>query len=366
MTIPAQSGVFGFAIQPAKVGRTGTFNPGSLTWYKARAPRVSLGTIQDLRPFPLEVGGRNVSTGAFKQGVFFGGEVDIIPRLENNIGWLLKAAMGTASTVTGVDGDNVSVTGLNTHIFRFDPTNSFNLPWFAVRCKTPGTTSSQDWGETGFDCRMSMLRFMVPNQGKVLMRAQLFGRDVVLEEQPSFTFANANFEDNTSTPDAGNGYIKIDGTEYPFLSATLDFENSLTRPDTETIIGDFRPDDFVPLSRSLTIDLVYKYENPDLYQQILTGSAAGTTWSSNPFITNTGANHAFEAVFSAPKAVPGASPTRNYTIRVRADKVAWQVAGPTELNAGGFITQRFTGIVLDPAANQEYATIVLENDHSAY
>lgn len=361
MSIPSQGGVVSFALQTGKVG-TGTFDPSPLSYYKFRAPRAVLGTIQNQQTFPLELGGTIVPTGAYKSGHFFGGEVDVIPRIEKSLGFILKATMGAATTIANKDSDLNAVTGVYTHIFRHNPTNAFDQPWCSVRRLIPGATTPQNFGETGYDCKINSVRLTVPGSGKIAARVQMVGRDAVLDDGSTWTYANASFEDSLSTPDAGRGSFKIGGVTYPIVGMSVDVINGLSSPQQEMVIGSFTPDDFVALSRAIQFRLVYKYEDSGLYRKLLTGQANGTTWSPLPLLVDTvGNNYALDVTFQAP-ALIGVT-VRPYTLRLRANRIALAVDGPVELQAGDIITQTFIGTVLEPAAG-DYFQIILENGFS--
>ncbi len=364
MTIASQGSVLSFAVQADKVGRDGTFNAAALDWYKILAVEANLGTIQEQQTHPLELGGRITPRGAYKLAVFGAGESTLIPRIENIFGWLLKATMGDASSVTGKNADGVTTAGVNTHIFRFDPTDQAYQPWIAVRRVVPGRTPAENFGETVFDCKVNSLRFTIPAKGKVACRLVMLGRDVELDDAAAWVYDNAAFEDTDSTPDAGRGQFLIGGVEYPLIGAVIDIANGLSTPDQEAIIGDFRPDDYISLTRGSTVRIVYKYENSQLYRRLLTGSPTGNVWSSLPFMQETdGSGYAFDARFQAPANIPTTSTP--YTLRVRANKIVWAVDGPIQLQAGGFVTQTFIGTVIDDDVN-DYLQVTMENAATAY
>lgn len=362
-SIAAQGGEFSFAIQSAKVGRNGTFNPTSLTWYRHPAPRIALGTLQEQLPFPPEVGGVIVTRGMYKQAYFGLVNVDLIPRLQASFGYLLKGLMGSASTVTDQDADGNSVTGVNTHIFRYNPSDSAMQPWMAFRRFTPGESSAENYGETVFDAKINSLRLMVPAKGKVSAQLSAIGRDVQDIKDPTWTYANTN-EATEGTPDSGRGGFFIEGINYPITGATIDISNMLSTPDQEAIIGDFRMDDMIALMRGAQIRMVYKYENADLYLKLKNGSASATSWSSLPFsnVSST-TSYAFDFRFSAPLNI--GTTTTPYQIRIRGGKVTWAVDGPPELAGASIIQQAFTGTVVEPPSG-DFLQIVLVNGHSGY
>ncbi len=364
---PAQSSIFSFALQSAgKVGRTGTFVNASETWYKINTLENGVGTVQDQQVFPPETGGPITPRGAYKQAKFIGGVVSLIPRLEHQLGWLLKGAMGSASTVTGSLADGTLVSGVNTHTFRFDPASAANQPWMAVRRHIPTPGSTNYLGEIGFDCKIGLFDLTIPAMGKLVARVQMVGRDVQYDNASnSWSYSNTLFDDELTSPDSGRGFFKIAGVEYPTVGASFQLQNGLTTPQNEMIVGDFSPDDFIALTRAAQIQFVYKYENGDLYRQLLTGDASGSTWSSLPFIKDTaGATYALQARFESPGEIVTGHP---FALEVRANKVTVAVTGPIELRPGNIITQTFVLTVLTPAdSNVDYLQFIIENNQANY
>jgi hypothetical protein len=99
MTVTGQNGSFGFGLQSAK----GTL---ATTWYRHRANDINFGPVQDMRSFPLEVGGIVTPTGPYKAGVFVAGGATIQPRMEGDLGWLLKGAFGAVTSTPGTASAN--------------------------------------------------------------------------------------------------------------------------------------------------------------------------------------------------------------------------------------------------------------------
>ena len=120
MTVTAAAGVWGFGIQAAK----GTL---ATVWYRHRAADINFGPIQDLRSFPLEVGGIVTPTGGYKAGAFVGGGATIQPRLAGDLGWLFKALMGAATTTPGT----ASSTAVHAAIL-FSATSPVTTGWVAT------------------------------------------------------------------------------------------------------------------------------------------------------------------------------------------------------------------------------------------
>jgi hypothetical protein len=358
MSVPAQRGIFSIAKQSAKVG-SGTFTVGSETWYRYRAPRVGVSLIQSQTALPMETGGPLVPTGVTKDMAFWGGDVDLLPRCEDDFGWLLYAMMGNASSVSGVDTGTYY-----THHFTY-AADQADVPWLAVRRFIPGEATTDEYGEVGFDGIATNMRVNVPPAGNLACNIGFMGRKWQVEEEPSWTYTNA-LEDGTTIPNAGNGSLKIEGIEYPIIALTLDLNNNVSTPQQEVIVGDYWPDDFQVLSRLATFRFLYKYEDPDLCQKILTNSDTGTAFSPFPYLISTvGQNYALEAQFYAPKFVTGTVST-NYEFTARAHRIAITPGRPMELVAGGLLVQEFIGTVIEPASDKDYMDLLLVNDVSDY
>jgi hypothetical protein len=371
MSVPAQSGVFSFALQSGQMEDVLDIQVDQFQWYRTRAPRIGLGTMQNQDTFPMETGGPIVPTGAYKSGQFGGGDIELIPRAENTLGLLLYAALGDMESFADQVYDPIAEavttatsTGVNTHIFRFHPTNSFFLPWFAARKLVPGRTAADNYGEVYQDCMIGGLRIDIRAAGLLGTTVSIQSRKVSypgVSDVNAWTYANTT-EDSTSAPLSNNGRLLIGGVKYPITQLTIELANQLTTPQQEQIVGSNHPDTFVPLSRNLTMRCVVKWRDPDLYKQILTGSISGTDWDTLPFITDTeGAKEAFEATFFAPANIPGT--TEPYMLSIRANKVVMQVdRGGIDLQAGNIISVPYIVTVLEPEAGQDYCRFVLHND----
>jgi len=352
MAVTARKGKFAIGLQNAKVGDS-TFNPATHVpggFYEIPALRIGFGALQDVQVFPPETGGPLTPHGVYKQMYMAGGQVDLLPRLDGTFGILAKAALGAASTVTGTP---------NTHLFRF-ASEPDSIPWVALRKLIPGNVAADYLGETVYDGKCAGLRITVPALGKLGVTASFLAREFRLEENPSWSFGSAN-NATDSAPEAGRGYFKIDGVSYPLAGVVIDLANQLSTPQQNMAIGRFSQDDIVVLGRAVTVRAAYRYEDPDLYQKLLTGSASGTTWDSAPFATVTGANKALEVFFEAPGVAGGST---KYSVKIVANHVVWATDGSPELVPGGFIVQNLIGTVVSPSSG-DYVTIELKNSAAA-
>jgi hypothetical protein len=365
MSVPSQAGEWSFAPQPAKVGKDGTFDVADYDWQVVNTMRNSLSGIVDEQQFPLEIGGVIVPPDMFRQAHFYAGEIDIIPRIENTMGWLLYALLGNVESTADTDMDGNSVTGVHTHRFRFDEDSSYSIPWLASRCLLPASNPANNTGEIGFDCKVASMRITVPQMGKVAIRVSLQGRESEFDNSPSdWTFVG-DYEFGSSSPDAGRGSFKMEGTEYPALGATIMVNNALTNLQQEVVIGSMNPDDFTPLTRNAGVQWVYKYEDSDLAQRVLTGDVDGTTVISLPsYIDTVGDVKALDIRFNAPENIPGTS--QPYRMAIQADRGTLSKNGATELVAGDILTENYTVNLINPGTGKQYVEIVVENAIPSY
>lgn len=380
MSVPSQGGLFAIAPQNGRFGdaNQAQFVSANHNFRKMRATRIGFGTQQEQQPFPFEVGGNIVPTGAFKAGVFAAGDVDFIPRAEDVLGYLLWAALGDLQTTTNAMWDGVSgtdtngglVANINTHIASFDPSGSFIQPWMAVRCYVPGSNASNAFGEEAIDAKINALRITIPASGLLQATVSMIARAPKYPdtaEVNTWTYAN-EYENSLSVPHAGRGEFLIGGQEYPITAASFELMNGLTTPQQERVVGSYYPDDFVALSRQAQVRIVYKWENPQLYRRMLTGQPIGETeWQSIPFQQDTqGATKALEATFYSPGTMPGSDDgtgaEQPYMMKIVANRVVWSIdQGGIELAPGNIIMVPFVGTILEPAAGQNYVDIVLHN-----
>lgn len=363
MSISGQTGEVAIALQPGKVGRRGTFLPSILDYYKMRAIQVGLGLIKTQQRHPQEVGALPVPSGVFVDGFMSGGSLTLTPRLKGDFGLLLTAALGEATTNVDQDAFGNAAVGVNAHKFTFKAGQgqAANIPWVSFRKMVPGVIDADNSGEVGFDNRIGGLRFAIPASGKLSTQIAFQGRDGRYENANLWTYANATYEAETTTPDSGRGNFYIGGVEYPVVAAEIVFSNGLTNPQQEKIVGDFRPDDFIALDRTAQIRISVKYEDAELCKTIITGSPDGSAFSDSPYYTLTaGQTKAFEATFRAPTLIPSTS--TQYGLRIFAERVAWQMEGYPQLAGGNLVMVNFVGTVTLPDSG-DYFAIWLENDN---
>ena len=350
MSRSAQAGYIAFGPQVSK----GTLM-GSPVFYKYRVTDIDFGAVEPGGLLPPEIASVIVPTGAYKLGVFAGGGMTFIPRLVDDLGWLLHGLLGNIATV-GPAG------GVYTHTFKF-PTVQTDRKWMNIRKWVPASTN---YAEDVQDCILARMQVTLPQAGPVTMRLDAVGRSPTFEENP--TWSEETIDVGSSFPVVGTtgSYIKLPNFDTADQLATgciIEYVNLLTTPQQEFVIGSQYPDDFAILQRAATFRWVYKWEDPDLCRAIMTGAASGVTaWTPEVFTSN------FEArVEGTDDDVIGSTAAQQpFRLTFKADNVSWEPNGPIRLMGNNILAQEYVGTALEPTGANEYFEVELENAEAAY
>ena len=250
-----------------------------------------------------------------------------------------------------------------THTFKFNPADPSAIPWLSFRKHIPRKENAigSDLGEIFKDCKIVSATLGLANDAPITMRVDAVGRTFTLDHAPDVWTWDNTFEDYQSIPIGAetDGAIEIpDGTELPIVAATVGFANAPLDFRQEKVFGDPYLEDVTVIQRALTFDIVVKWNNPDLYAEVLTGTTTGTDWTSTPFVSSLDI-HTF-----APTAIPGVTGTPKYELNIAARSVMMGLNGPITLAGNQAVLMRFTGTALDNVG--EYVTFVLKNKQPHY
>lgn len=347
MAVSAQAGVFSFGAQSAKGA-----NP--TTWYRHRATMVDLAPVDDVREGPPEIGGIAVPTFPYKAGLVVAGGATLQPRLQSTFGWLLYGLLG--SVTSAADPYNLDVYD---HAFKLSSSDSTYVPYMGFRKVVPrkDNDADTDLGERYEDCKIVGGSLVLPNDAPLTMRFDVVGRKYTFDPDPHlWTYANT-MEDWQSAPVAcqTGGYLKIDGSELPVVSAQVGFQNVPLDMRTERVYGDPYIEDVTIIQRRLMYDITCKWQDPTLYRKVHAGGATGTTWSGKPYTSS------FEVKTVSSMDMP--SETEPYSLTVAADSVMMTQQGGIQLAGNNAVMLRFTGVALE-ATN--YAIFTLRNKTASY
>lgn len=359
MTISGTGSIIGWAPQAEFLGvEADTFDPSGLTFYRTRAPTIGMGMQGPVTPFEWETGGPTTPSGTFKTMQFGGGNIDMFPRCEDVLGWLLYAATGAVSSAA-----YSGVTDAYKHSFTFH-TDGLTLPWMAFRKYVPG---GQPLGEEFWDGIVSALRIVLPQMGPAALTAMITARGARFADPTGWTWGNVS-EDTKSVPMAGLSGVFLAGERLPTINAVVDLANNTTTPQDEMAHGSYHPDSFTSLNRSFSVRFIYKYNNSEMYRRMHTGSIAGTDWSAGPTVIETvGATKAFRLPLTAPYNIPGSDPLTPYGLELWSDRVEMIPGNVLEVSANQMITQEFTLLSTDAAdPSKDYVMFDLINGVSGY
>lgn len=371
MGVAAQGSVWSIAPQASGMLGDAAFVVGDHTWYKYRVPSITGGGMQNQANLPLELGGTLVPTGAYKAGAFLRQAVDIIPRLENSLGYLLYATMGAVSSVSAsryTASGWVSQTGIKGHLFRF-PTDNANLPWLATRVSIPTATSGQPFGEVGWDCRVQGLSLDIPGAGLITGSIGITGRKFTHPEYAdvnAWAYANS-FEDASSIAHAGKGSLKIGSTIPQITALRLQFNNNIADPQRMYTVGSYFPSALPVLSRDVSMRATVRWTDSTLWRQIFNGSASGTDFNPLPYFSETAGNtRGFYFEAQSPDVIPSTS--QPYAIRVMANNVVMSYEPGSMRLRGGDIIEFGLNIDVQEANGgaDDYIQIALDNNVSSY
>lgn len=354
MAVTAQAGTFSFGGQSAKETLAATF-------YRHRASDIDLATISDDRLGPPEVGGVPTPTIPYRAGVMAAGGAVINPRLEDTIGWLLYGALGDTTVTADENVFGTTDTGVYHHEFMF-ATDAGLVPWMSFQKEIPGETGTDDLGEQFTDCKIVNLAVALPNDGLITSRVDVLGRaiDTNFVTNPSWSYDNT-FEDYESIPIGSviGGYLQIPtygASNLPITQANVTLTNAPLDIRQEKNFGSPYLDSVTVVGRSLTIDMILKWTDPELYRDIITGSTTGTQWTAAPYVSD------LDVYVQSPNLISGqASP---YQLRIQAPSVMYQVVGGVRLAGNEAVMLRVTGTAL--ASASDYVTFHVANETTEY
>lgn len=367
--IAAQGVRWAIAPQDAAVGDA-AFDHTDYSWIPYRVPSLTGGPMQNQATLPLETGGPLTPNGGYKAGAWYEQEVDIIPRLEADLGYLLYAATGDVTSISGQKYTNsgwATLTGGVGHLFRFNRTDHTDIPLLAVRYLIPGAPGAdKNHGEYGYDGRATGLRLTIPGAGLITGRFGYLGRvpqSAGDTETDAWVDAHAA-EGSTSQAHAGKGSINIGSTVPHLTGLTIDLLNNL---DRAFIVGSFFLDEPGVLTRAVRMRASMRWQDPDVWNAVYYGGAEGA-WTNLPYFSQTaGSVRGF--FFEAQSADNMPSTSVPYALRVMADNVMISCdPNSLRIQAGGVIEYVINIDVLQPegaAADVDYLQIALDNKVAA-
>lgn len=352
MAVTAQTGTFSWGAQAAK----GTI---ATEFFKHFAADIDLAPVSDDRLGAPEIGGDPVPTFPYRGGVMVGGGATINPRLQDTFGWLLTGVAGACAVATDKDVTGATVTGFNHHSFTFSTVKS-HVPFMTFQKVIPGNTTTEFLGEQYQDCKIVSMAIACPNDGPISVRLDVLGRKPAYDDNPSYTYENTQFEDYKSVPVASveGSYLKVpafSANALPITQATITLANQPLDVRQEKNFGSPYLDDVTIVGRQLTVDMILKWTDPQLYLDIITGSTTGTTWTASPWVSDL-------KVLTLSSGLAIDSPVQPFQFMVEAPAVMYQLVGGIRLAGNGAVMMRVQGTAI--ASTGTYYTLHLGNERT--
>jgi hypothetical protein len=323
-----------------------------------RTLAVRGGAVEQNEPMPPELGAVPLVDGAHKLAAYFAAQVDFIPRLEEDLGWLLFAACGSVSTVT-----DSPEAGLQTHYFLMDTSDYLALKWLTIRQEIPSEAGANNMGIQGTDCRIANMLLNFTAASRLTTRMSVLGRTPSFSDDPtSWTYNAAETSTSVAIISADGSHFRIpsfQAGDLPLASARVTLDNTVSQPQQEFIIGSYHPDDVIGLYRGMTIEGVYQWEDEDLYLAL---SANGQTGAAVPWTAD---------IYESSVSVKAVSPSNisgysnPYSLTLTAPRVIWYASAPPESAGVNIVQLPITGIVGKPTSGDPFL-FALVNEVASY
>lgn len=348
MAVTAQAGTVGFGPQPA-MGSLAT------TWYRHRATLVDLAIQDPVNEGAPEVGGLPVPTFPYKTGPSVGGGLTLQPRFMDTLGWLLYGVLGSVEST-----EEPAASGIYDHVFKMLAGQETYVPWMSFRKHIPRKDNGvgTDLGEIYKDCKVMGFNLTLPNTEPLTARVDVSGREFTLDHDPTAWTWDNTFEHWESIPVACavGGFLKINDVELPVVQAQVGFQNVPLDPRQERVYGSPFLEDITILQRRMQYEITVKWNNPDLYAEVVTGTTNGTTWMPQP---KTGS---FEVKAVSSMNMPNED--EPYALTIAADEIMMSQQGGITLAGNQAIMMRFTGTALESDTN--FCSFTLRNKAASY
>ena len=238
---------------------------------------------QPVAQLPTEAGQSIMSRGQYKTGFWGAGPMNLVPRLDQNIGALLLALLGkdTYTADTGIAG---TATGCSLHELSFN-TAEEDLPYFTVRRRLPHTVVANRLGEIVADNRLGNAELSFPAVGPMTASLDISGRGVTFDNNPSWVGATYDNDDAFALMVDPSSKVIVEGAELAATNAVITINNNLIPADQMRVTGSYAPKDYPCTGRAASVRITAFLEDYELYSRIFTNGAFGDSmpWSSQVY-----------------------------------------------------------------------------------
>ena len=334
---------------------------------------MQFGPNQPVANLPPEAGRDITPRGAYKSGIWGAGGFSVLPRISEDFGFLLLAALGLDTPLADVDLDGSTVAGCNVHEFTFAAAAA-NIPYFTARRVLQHSTEAEMLGEQIQDCHVGSLEVTIPAVGPVSANLDLLGRIpaalALLKPDPTtdWGLAAVTYDDDDafalSVHDLSRVKLDIAGSrvELPATGVTFALNNNLLPPDQGRVIGDPTPVDYPVLSRSAMVRVTCLLEDYDLYRYIIAnGIGIGDTGFS-PTVYQGGLDiRAYSPLTFGTNTPYAIQFTTDDSPIATKDNISWSIQGAITIAPAQPIILNLVGQIQRPSSGA-YVKVRLQNN----
>jgi hypothetical protein len=348
----ASTSMFGMGIQ-GEYGSVQTDNT-KFRWFPFTG--MPYGPTQPVAGLPLEAGSSIVPRGSYKSGIWGAGQINLIPRMVDDVGMLLVATMGKDTVQSNkkiqAGATLATQTGSYVHEFTFDTLES-TLPYFTVRRVLEGVPKL---GEVIQDNRVASADFNLPAIGPLTANLNMMGRipstlDMYVPDLDSgdpWALASVAYDDEKAfalSVDPASA-VYFDGVAFPATGLSFTMNNNLLQPDQARTVGSQTPLDFPVLNRALTIQATVFLEDYNFYRDLFAGghTSGDTKWST----TIKAGDIDFRAVSPRTYTANGDAVQYTFQLVTNDDNVEWAMNAPMPMTPGQPLILTLTGTVQKP------------------
>lgn len=336
------------------------------SFYYFAFTNLDFGPVQGSGQLPQEAGNNDpLPRGVFKTGVFAAGGIDFIPRLDNRIGYWLEAVFGDVSnysdqTIAQVIASSGSTVDVHTHLFGFQDSDKFELPYLTCHRFLPSHTSADEVGEIIQDVRVASWTLQATAAAVVASRGELLGRcsgTTIFDINPGWSTPTLD-DSNTFMVTACDGEVKLSVTggtpgtltEFDTSVVGLQVVNVLLPPNRSRSIGSAHPKDYPVLSRIITVNVILYIEDYDLYIQTFAGAqdpVVDSSWSCDPLDGD------IDFTLASPDLIGATSEYHKLRFRTTGGNVQWQTR-PIVLVPNQPVVLAMTGTIVPAGSGRDF------------
>lgn len=255
MGFSSQAGQVGFGIQSVR----GT-SVAATRFMRLRSG--SLGGNRDLLIPDPEIGGNRDISNAYMGAIFFSGDFDFYPRMQN-IALMAYGALGARAS-TNVAGPPI----IGTHVI----TPATSLPWLTVEERLGSGLSSFKYT----DAKVNSLHLEADANGYLMGTANL----IALSQLAGFTAQVTPVYDISPMMVGNEAVVNLNGSSFCVKNFTLDINNNIENDDF--CMGSNVLHDIVEKQREVKMTFTYRPDDDLLWRSAMYGDPTFTAPAAGP------------------------------------------------------------------------------------